>query len=73
MWTKKFWFDALERAIRTAVQAPVAAWLTAKISSVYDINFKAAVGVMSFSFIMSIIMSIGGSQIGSETSASLVK
>lgn len=73
MWTKKFWSDALERAIRSSAQAPVSAWTIGKISNIYDINIKAAFGVAGFAFLLSLIMSLGASQIGSESSASLVK
>lgn len=72
MWSKRFWLDALERAIKTGAQVVAVAWPTTAAVLADGANWKVigitAIGAMGLSF----LTSIAGSQIGNPESASVL-
>jgi hypothetical protein len=72
MFTKSFWQDAGERAIRTAAQALLALWAT-DVSGVLEVDWTQAFSVAAFAVIMSFLMSIAATNRGNLESASLRK
>lgn len=71
MFTKTFWKQALERAIKTAAQA-AAALLTANGTGVLDVNWGAVASVAGLAALASILTSIVTSGVGEPDSPSAV-
>ena len=72
MFTKSFWQDAGERAIRTSAQALLALFAT-NISGVLEVDWAQAFSVSALAAITSILMSIAATNRGDLESASLRK
>lgn len=72
MFTKTFWKDALERAIKTTAQALIALWATGA-TGVLDIDWVNAFSVAGLAFLTSILTSVVGVNVGDKDSASFVK
>lgn len=72
MWTRKFWLDALERAIKTTAQ--VAAVLTPTAAAVLTggIDWKLVGITLALAPVASLITSLIGSRVGNPESASLL-
>lgn len=70
MWTKAFWRDATERAIKTAAQSTIGV-LTA--TSVDAIDWEGGVVAVAVATAVSVLTSIVSSGKGDPDSASLVK
>lgn len=71
MFTKLFWKDTLERAIKTFAQAFVAV-LTASGTGLIDVNWYNALSVAGLATVISVFTSIGSAGVGDE-GASAVK
>jgi Putative lactococcus lactis phage r1t holin len=71
MWTKAFWKDALERAIKTAAQVAVGLVTALNVTTGFDWQtFFVGLGVaVGLSFVTSLLSSLAGS----PENASLVK
>jgi len=72
VFTKNFWQDTVERAIRTAAQALLALWAT-EVSGVLEVDWIQAFSVSAFAVIMSVLMSIAATNRGNVDTASLRK
>jgi len=72
VFTKNFWQDTVERAIRTAAQALLALWAT-EVSGVLEVDWVQAFSVSAFAVIMSVLMSIAATNRGNVDTASLRK
>lgn len=70
MWTKMFWLDATERAVKTAAQSTIGV-LTA--TSVDAIDWAAGLGVVGVATAVSLLTSLVSSNRGDTDSASLVR
>lgn len=71
MFTKSFWKQALERAIKTAAQA-AAALLTANGTGLLDVNWSVIGSVAGLAALASILTSIVTSGVGEKDSPSAV-
>lgn len=70
MWTKKFWMDAAERAIKTAAQTLIGA--IGGLTAIDEFDW-AAVGIATgVATLLSLLTSIVSSQVGTPADASLV-
>jgi hypothetical protein len=74
MFTRKFWKDAAERALKTAGQFGVTAWGVTAFTNVGDVvSTGQATGLAAlFGAGLSLLTSIGSAPIGPEDSASVV-
>lgn len=71
MFTKTFWKDTAERAVKTFAQS-MAAVLTAGVTGVLDVDWMNALSVSLLATLVSVLTSIGSGYVGDD-SASVVK
>lgn len=72
MFTKKFWFDALERAIKTAAQAVIIGLALGEGFNAFNMDWSLAGGFALGGLILSILTSVASAPFTGGTSASLV-
>ncbi len=72
LFTKRFWYDALERAIKTFAQSAVLA-IGASQLNVFALDWKNLAGFALGGAILSILTSMAGVGVGEKGTASLVK
>lgn len=73
MGSHNFWVAAVERAIKTVAQTAVAAIVASNVSSVFDVNAGAVVGVSALAGLLSLLTSVGSSAAGPPNSPSVTK
>lgn len=74
LFTKAFWLETLERALKTAAQFVIGAWgLGDGIYNLFEMNFALAGGAAAGGFVLSTLTSIASSPIGRTASPSLVE
>lgn len=71
MWTKQFWVDSAERAIRTFAQALIAV-LGAGAVNILTTDWTQALSVAAGAALLSLLMSIASSGVGIKGSPSLL-
>lgn len=71
MFTKTFWKDTAERAVKTFAQS-LAAVLTAGATGVLDVDWMNALSVSLLATLVSVLTSLGSGYVGDD-SASAVK
>lgn len=72
MWTKKFWKDAGERAVKTFAQI-TAAELTVIVSTSYDLDLQRVALFTVTAVAYSVVTSISSKKVGDNESAALAK
>lgn len=73
MFSKLFWKDALERAVKTVAQTLVTLWLAGEQAfNILTVNWKQALGVGLGAGVLSLLMSVASSQVAGKDTASLV-
>lgn len=74
MWSKEFWLDLLERAVKSAAQYAVLAWGAVAFTAVGQVvSAVQAVGLaVVFGFGLSALTSIASAKIGSAGTASVL-
>ena len=70
MWTKQFWIDVVERAVKTFAQAAVAA-IGANATGMLDVDFLAVIGVAGLAAVASVLTSIASAPASTKGTASL--
>ena len=70
MWTKAFWLDALERAIKTGAQVLIGSFTG--LTAVDELDWTAVGITTGVAVVLSLLTSIVSSQVGSPSDASLV-
>lgn len=71
MWSKQFWRDTAERAIKTVAQTAVALLGTGAIG-LLDVDWVQVASVSALAGIVSVLTSIGSDNIGAKGTPSLV-
>lgn len=69
----KFWISAIERAVKTVAQTAVATIVAANVSSVFDVDAWAVVGVSALAGLLSVLSSVASAPIGEKDTPSLVE
>jgi hypothetical protein len=73
MFTKLFWVDATERAIKTVAQTLVTLWLAGEtVFNILTVDWKQALGVGLGAGVLSLLMSVGSAAKAGKDTASLV-
>ena len=73
MYTKLFWKDAAERAVKTVAQTLVTLFLTSEVVfNILTVDWTQALGVGLGAGVLSILMSIGSAAKNGTDTASLV-
>lgn len=67
MWTRLFWKDTAERAIKTFAQALVALLTAAGLTTVLAVNWPLFLGTAALSALISVLTSIGSAVSTSDT------
>lgn len=70
MFTKIFWKDTAERAVKTFAQS-LAAVLTAGATGVLDVDWKNAVSVALLATLVSVFTSIGSGTVGDQSASAI--
>lgn len=70
MWTKIFWMDALDRAIRTFAQALLATVTVG--DAIYHVDWQAGLGIAATAAVASVLTSISTSKVGDAETAAIV-
>ena len=71
MWTIAFWKDAGERALKTAAQAVILGLGLAQGANLFDMDWKAALGLAAGGAALSLLTSIVSAPFGTKGTASL--
>ena len=73
MFTKLFWKDAVERAIKTIAQTLVTLWLTSDaVFNILTVDWTQAIGVAVGAGVLSVLTSVGSAATSGTDTASLV-
>ena len=73
MFTKLFWKDAVERAIKTIAQTLVTLWLTSDaVFNILTVDWAQAIGVADGAGVLSVLTSVGSAATSGTDTASLV-
>jgi hypothetical protein len=73
IFTKAFWFDAIERSIKTGAQFIIGAWGVGDgIFNIVDVDLTMAGGAFIAGVVLSVLTSIVSAPIGERGSPSLV-
>lgn len=74
MWTRLFWKQAAERAIKTALQAALTLWAVGNNSAfnIVSVDWGQTLGVSAGMALVSVFTSILSTQIGDTDTPSLV-
>ena len=71
MFTKQFWKDAAERAVKTAAQAAVVV-VGADVANVFELDWNEMAGLSIGAALLSVLTSIASEPFGEKGTASLV-
>lgn len=71
MWTKVFWKDLTERAVKTAAQFGIVA-LGADFANILALDWELFAGALGAGALVSTLTSLGSGLVGPKDSASLV-
>jgi hypothetical protein len=72
MFTKQYWLDVFERAIKTAAQTAVVAIGAAAGFDLFTADWRTVGGAAAGGFVLSVLTSLGSAPFGDRSSASVV-
>lgn len=72
MWTRKFWKDVAERAVKSAAQALLMLLVGDQAFNAWRADWAMASGVAAGAVVLSVLTSIVSSWVGDSSSASMV-
>ena len=76
VFTRTFWYDAFERAVKTAAQATIGVWILSNEGpgnvNALDLDWGIGFGAAAGGAIMSLLFSLGSAPIGDNGTASVV-
>lgn len=72
MWTRAFWLDAGERALKATAQTLLSLWVLGGAFNILTVSWGPAVGVSLGAAVLSLLTSIVSSGFGDKGTASLI-
>lgn len=72
MFTKQFWLDTAERAIKTFFQVFLALAVEDRIFNAFDLDWNQMLGIGLGSALVSVATSVVSSRVGDHDTASLI-
>ncbi len=72
MWTKSFWLEAADRAIKSAAQALVLVWASAEAFNLFEADFVNIGGLALGAAALSMLTSLISAPFGDKGTASLI-
>ena len=72
LWTKKYWADVAERAVRTFAQALVAMWEVGQLTDLADVDWVTSASVAGMAALLSVLMSVGAGLMPAKGNASFL-
>lgn len=73
IWTRGFWTEAFERAVKTAIQVPLSVWAGGDVvMDAFQMDWQYVLGLAFTGFLTSILTSIVSAPVGPEDSPSTV-
>lgn len=73
MWTKSFWLESMDRAIKSAAQAVVLIWGVAEGFNLFEADFINVGGLALGAFALSLLTSVVSAPLNNKGSASLIE
>lgn len=72
MWTREFWLATAERAIKSAAQAPLTAWVVGdRALNAFELDWRLGLGLATGGALVSVLTSLASAGIGAADSPSL--
>lgn len=73
VYHRGFWVEAFERALKTAAQAPLTAWVVGDgLMDALQVNWEGALGLALGGFVVSILTSVASAPVGPPDTPSVV-
>lgn len=72
LFTKLFWLDTVERAVKTAAQAGLLSVGASEAFNLFTLDLKVFLGFAGGGALLSTLMSVASAGVGDSNSASLV-
>lgn len=69
MWTRKFWKDAAERAVKSAAQAVVLVFTGDQVFDAWHADWAGVGGVVLGAVVLSVLSSLVSSRMGGDSSS----
>jgi r1t holin len=75
VFTRTFWYDAAERAVKTAAQSVILVWglSTSGPVNAFEFDWELGAGAALGGAVLSVLFSVGSAPIGSNGTASAIK
>ena len=71
MWSRFFWIDAFERAVKTAAEVAILFFSAGQLN-VFTVEWKTVIGLALGGAVLSVLASLASSKVGFPSSPSLV-
>ena len=71
IWTKNFWLDTLERAIRTGAQVLLLAWGADQFFNAFELDWVNGAGVFAGGMVLAVLTALAASPLGTGGTASI--
>lgn len=71
MWSKQFWIDAVERAVKTFAQVAVATVVASNVIGLVDLDYGNIASVAGLAAVLSVLTSVGSAPFSNKGTASL--
>jgi hypothetical protein len=72
MFTKHFWMDAAERAVKTFFQVFLAVAIEERVFNAFELDWQQMLGIGVGAALISVATSVVSSRVGSHESASII-
>ncbi len=73
MWTKKFWFETADRAVKSAAQAVILGLGLGEGLNAFEVDYQLGLGFALGGAALSVLTSVASSQVGERGTASAIE